>query len=564
MGGVPAGGFPLDSNSANGIQPFWIVFAVFFPAVTGIEAGLAMSGDLKNPARSLPIGTILAVLFGFIVYISIPIFLLSIVPKDALIENRFIFQTVAKYKGIILLGIWGATLSSALGSLLGAPRTLQALAKDKIVPSFLGNGYGSQNNPRIATAVSFLIALIALIFGNLNSIAPVLSMFFLTTYGTLNLVAGLEGIISNPSWRPSFRTPWSISLLGALLCLIAMFMINAGATFIAIASVTALYYFIAKMKFNDRWLDIRRSIHMALARFSIYRLADKGEDARSWRPNILVLSGSPTKRFYLIELADAFSHGKGFLTVASILQQENIAPEKIDEMERSIREYLKEKDIPALVEIVVADNFSAGVENLVKTYGIGPLIPNTIVMGETEDDGKYIEFAKIVRLIYKSQRNLVIIRESKISKPVETPHKQISCWWGGKRNNGGLMLALAYMLQTSPEWRGAKLSIKTIVKDEEEQEPTRKEIGEFLKEARVIADADVVVHPYKLSPIPTTIKEASMDADLTIIGMKPPDEGESDEDYATYYKKLMQQTEGFPSLAILLAAENIKFQDIFA
>jgi len=542
---------------------FWVVFAVFFPAVTGIEAGMSMSGDLKNPARALPLGSIIAVFLGYAVYLAVPIFLYFMAPKEALISNLMIFKDVSRFKILVLLGVWGATLSSALGSLLGAPRNLQAIARDKIVPTFLGKGHGPADTPRIATALTFLIAVVAVFVGNLNTIAPVLSMFFLTTYGSLNLIAGIEGLINNPSWRPAFRTPWIVSLTGAALCLGAMFMINAGATFIAIFAIALLYYMTAKRKFNARWLDIRRSIHMAMARFSIYRLIGTEEHAKSWRPNILVLSGSPQRRFYLIELADAITHGKGFLTVASILSGEEIPVEKIYSMEKSIHSYLKERNIPALVEVVAAENRMEGIENLVRTYGIGPLVPNTIIVGEAEDEDNIEDFARMIMMIYRSKRNLVIVRENHVKEPHIAERKHISCWWGGKRHNAGLMLALGYMLQTSEEWRDSKLTIKTIAKDDEDSENIHKEIDGFLKEARLIAEPDVTIYPYSHSPLPTAIRDASHDADLVFIGMRPPDEDETVGSYADYYRTLMERTEGFPMLAIVLAAEEIRFQDIF-
>ncbi len=564
MGGPPSEGFTVKAATSLEIAPFWLVFAIFFPAVTGIEGGISMSGDLKDPAKSLPWGTMAAVLMGYAVYIAIPIFLNSFVPKQELLTNHMVFLDVSRFKYAVVLGIWGATLSSALGSLLGAPRTLQALARDRIVPIFLGKGHGTTDNPRIATAVSFVIALAAILIGNLNSIASVLSMFFLTAYGSLNLIAGLEGLLGHPSWRPSFRAPWFISLLGAALCLAAMLMINAGATFIAIFVVTLLYYATAKRRLNPHWMDIRRSMHLALARFSIYRLIESEQDARSWRPNMLVFAGSPSKRMYLIELADAITHGKGFLTVASILERTRLSEEKIYELEKSIRIYLKERKIPALVEVVVADDLAAGIKNLVTAYGIGPLIPNTIMLGEAENPNNYVRYASIVKTIYNARRNTVIIRERNGKIPSEPKRKKsIVCWWGGKRENAGLMLTLGYMLKMSPEWRGAELTIKTIVKDEQEREVTSKILDDYLKEARVVARPDVLVYPYEDSPLPTTIKEASKDADIVFIGMRPPDEEETPEEYVNYYSLLMRRTADFPPLAIVLAAEDIKFLDIF-
>jgi len=269
-------------------ESFWFVFAVFFPAVTGIEAGIAMSGDLKDPGKSLPWGTISAVVVGYIVYMAIPVVLYFRVDEATLIMDNMVIQKVSAYGPIIVAAIWGASLSSALGAILGAPRTLQALARDRVVPRVLGIGSGEKDEPRIATILTFVVALLGISLGSLDAIAPILSMFFLTSYGALNMIAGLEGVIANPSWRPTFKTPWMLSIVGAFACFAVMFMINAGATIMAIGCTVGVYYFMQARNMTAHWGDMRRGIMMYLARFSIYSLESLPSDAKTWRPNALV------------------------------------------------------------------------------------------------------------------------------------------------------------------------------------------------------------------------------------------------------------------------------------
>lgn len=562
LGGPPRAGFGLAASTVPTAVSFWIVFSVFFPAVTGIEAGISMSGDLKNPARSLPLGTIAAVLTGYVIYTVIPIFLSSFVPVTVLRTNTMILQDIAFWGELILLGIWGATLSSALGALLGAPRTLQALARDRVVPAFIGKGFGPSNTPRIATGISFLVALTGILLGNINAIAPVLSMFFLTSYGILNLISGLEGMIGNPSWRPTFRTPWPLSLLGAGLCVAAMFMINPGATFIAIFVVSVIYYAMTKRQLRPRWSDIRRSLLLFLARFAVYRLEGSDPDARSWLPNILVLSGAPTERFYLIELADAFTHGKGFLTVA-IISKVPVGDEHKESLEKSVKGFLRKRRINALVEVHVSENTISGAKELIRTYGLGPLAPNTFVLGETEKEEQFIAFAELILLLYGSRRNSVIVREAQGVSEKKSRDKEILVWWGGKQQNEGLMLALGYLLQSSPEWKKAKLVLNTIVRSEQERKKTTDHLRRFLEEGRIPAEARVLVETEHENLIPTTIKQFSAGADLVFLGMRPPEEGETPEEYAAYYQTLMKSTRDFPTLVLVLAAEGIEFKDIF-
>ena len=562
MGQAPAGGFSIPADKPLSLPSFWVVFAVFFPAVTGIEAGISMSGELKNPARALPFGTLAAILTGYVVYMAIPIFLSANVPQEVLVSNTMIMKDMALSGELIMLGIWGATLSSAIGSLLGAPRTLQALARDHVVPRFLGAGAGEEDTPRIATAITFAIALAAVLLGDINALAPVLTMFFLTSYGSLNLIAGLEGMIGNPSWRPTFRAPWPVSFLGAAFCFSTMLMIDAGATFIAAFIIAAIFYLMAKRNINARWDDIRRSILLTLARYSIYKLADTATDPRTWRPNILVLSGAPTQRFYLIELADALTHGKSFLTVVSILSDMDMEEERIENLEKSIKEYLRKRRIPALVRVTLAENVIEGARDIIDNYGLGTLAPNTILLGETEDRKNFEEFSDFIRHIYRSRRNLVIVREGISPERTDNSPRTICVWWGGQHENAGLMLVLAYMLQMSPEWKNSKLQLKTIVTSEGGCEAAFEHLRKYLVDSRLDVEVDVLLKKPE-DAYENIIDRTSKGSDFVILGIKPPEEEESVKDYASYYAKLLKSSKDYPPTAFVLSAEMVHFGDIF-
>ncbi len=230
-------------------ESFWNVFAVFFPAVTGIMAGVNMSGDLENPAKSIPRGTFYAIGAGYLVYMVLPIILANRADAVTLIEDPLIMRKIAYWGDAILIGVWGATLSSAVGSILGAPRVLQALARDGVLPRWLrwlGRGEGEDDTPRIGTLLTLAVALAAVWFGDLNMIAPVLTMFFLTTYGVLNIAAGVEQLLKSPSFRPQFRVHWSLSLLGAIGCISVMVLINVVATGIAFLFVVIIFVWLQR------------------------------------------------------------------------------------------------------------------------------------------------------------------------------------------------------------------------------------------------------------------------------------------------------------------------------
>lgn len=567
LGGTPEGGFEIPKEVPSTLG-FWPVFAVFFPAVTGILSGVSMSGDLKDPSRALPVGTFAAILSGYAAYLAVPIFLFSYVPREVLLTNDLIIADVAVSGKLIYLGIWGATLSSALGSLLGAPRTLQALGRDRVVPTFLGSGFGPLSEPRVATALSFMIAVGVIILGDLNTIAPVLTMFFLTTYGMLNLIAGVEGAMGNPSWRPSFKTPWSVSLTGAFLCLAVMLMLNPGATYIATIVIVLIYFITAKRSLNPRWADIRRAMFATLARTAIYRLAEHKPNPRSWRPNIFLLSGAPTQRMHLVEFADSITHGKGFLTVAAVIKKGDLEQSKIINMEESIRHYLKERKIPALSEVSFDEDFFEGASELIRSYGLGPIAPNIFLFGKTEKKENFLPFARLIKMIYRTKRNLIVFKEGEFKERIKPRKKketkEIICWWGGKQNNAGLMLTLGYMIQSSPEWRGANMTLKTLVNSAAEKEHIETHFKEMMEKARILGRTEVIIDQTKGEKISNTIKGFSSKADLVFLGMRPPMEDEAIEDYAAYYERLLSLTEGFPPLALLLSGEELNFKDILS
>ena len=557
-GGPPEGGF-AEVQAAPPVAGFWVVFAVFFPAVTGIEAGVAMSGDLRNPSRALPLGTLLAVLVGLAVYLAIPIALSRWAPPEVLRTNALVMRDVAYFGPAILVGVWGASLSSALGAMLGAPRTLQALARDRVVPRFLGQGSGPTQEPRVATGVGFLIALAGILAGDLNVIAPVLSMFFLASYAVLNTSAGLEGLIGSPSWRPTFKTPWWLSLAGTALCVGVMLMIDAGATIIALVVCGAVFYLVSRRKLRAYWGDMRQGILTLLARFAIYRLAEMKPAARSWQPNILVLSGAPTSRWYLIALANALTHGNSFLTVASIVPTGSAPAGRVGELERAIAAHLKARGVPALVEVHVADDVLSGASALVQSSGVGPLHPNTVLLGESENPENLLAFSRLIVLVRSLKRNLVMVRESEVAPDNQGP-RRVDMWWSRHAANAGLMMALAHLLQRSPEWEGAQLNLKTVVDDAEERPRVLERLREFIAQGRLSAEAEVVVRGERETF--EVIREESRPAHLVFLGLRAPGPDESAEAYAGYYQQLLARTEGFPPTALVMAAEDIDFQRI--
>jgi solute carrier family 12 (sodium/potassium/chloride transporter), member 2 len=555
-------GRPIESTTIEmtGAVPrasenFWVVFAVFFPAVTGIMAGVNMSGDLKNPQRSIPLGTLAAVGTGYVIYMTLPVLLAARADAATLIDDPFVMRRMSRWGDAILLGVWGATLSSAMGSILGAPRVLQALARDGIFPRplrVLGRGSGPADTPRVGTAVTLAIALVAVWLGDLNRIAPVLSMFFLTTYLVLNVAAGVEGFLRSPSFRPSFRVHWGFSLLGAVGCFGVMFLINAVATVVAAVVVLGIYLWLERRELRATWGDVRSGVWMALVRAGIFQM-ESNPVAKTWRPNLLVLSGAPTRRWNLIDLANSLTHDRGLVTVSTVLPAGATDATRRRKMEGLISDYLNRKGVQALVKTVAADDPFDGAMRLVDAYGLGSLAPNTVLLGDSKEPTARERFAETIAHCYHARRNVVILSDGPEG---DFGRRQvIDVWWGGLQANGGMMMILAYLLRTSASWRWARIRVKLMVPTESAAARALSNLEDIVGNLRIGAEPEVLVAAGR--PFAEVLRESSADADLVLLGLAKP-EG----DFARYYQGVQARSGGLPSTLFVLAAEGVDFAEV--
>jgi len=487
---VPDWSANFGEGYASG-EGFWSVFAIFFPAVTGIMSGVSMSGDLKDPSSSVPRGTILAVVVTFFVYGAQMIWLSLHASREELIGNNLVMERVAVLGPLIFVGLWAATLSSALASLLAAPRTLQALAQDRVVPIALGRGVGPANEPRLALILSAVVAGVCLLAGQLNLIAPVISMFFLATYGTVNLVAGLSALASNPSYRPTFRVHWLPCLLGAAGCFFAMFLLNALATVVAAGFIVGLYLLLQKRHYQTAWGDERSGIWFALARFGLLRLAASRQHVRNWRPILMVLVGTPAHRLPLVELANRLEARRGLLFLCQIVtgDWQRLLPRQTA-VQRQLEDFIRESRLSAVGKTVLADTFEHGVSTLLQVSGVGALEPNTVLMGWSEDTLRQQEFDRSVRRILELERNLLIFAEAEL--PSHQLGSTIDVWWRAKAN-GSFMLTLAHLWREGARGRSYRLRVLRIVDNAAGREEVEGAMKEMIRATRFEADVEIVV-----------------------------------------------------------------------
>ena len=299
--------------------PFWVVFSIFFPAVTGIEAGAAMSGDLKDPRKSLPIGILSAIFISMIIYIAVAFWLDSLSTPDALAQNYTIIFELSRWRILIIAGVLGATLSSALGSIVGGPRTLMALGKDRVIPFskfFLKlSKNGESRNSIIFTGI---VVEICLLSADLNTIAPLLTMFFLITYGMINVAVLIEKGIGIPSFRPSFKIPSIVPFIGSIWCLSIMFLINSVFAAVAVILIITVYVIQVKRRLRTPWGDVRSGLFNAIAEWAAKISAHLPRHAKTWKPNLMIPIEEPKSWIFLMDLVRDIVFPKGTLRLFSV------------------------------------------------------------------------------------------------------------------------------------------------------------------------------------------------------------------------------------------------------
>ncbi|MGD2029177.1 MAG: amino acid permease [Desulfobacterales bacterium] len=538
----------------------WIIFAIFFPAVTGFTQGVSMSGDLKNPGRSLPMGTFMAVGISILVYFGAALVFAGVLSNEILMKDYGAMKRVARFSVLIDAGVVAATLSSAMASFLGAPRILQSLAKDRIFPFLLSfaKGYGPTENPRRGVLLSSAIALATISMGQLNLIARVVSMFFLISYGLLNYATYYEARAASPSFRPKFK--WfdqRLSLLGFLACLLVMLAIDFKTGLIAVSIMFAIYQYLKRTAGPARWADSRRSYCLQRARENLLEAYVEPEHDRDWRPQILAFSKDAQRRPGLLRFASWIEGKSGLTTVVKILEGEGIKMLKIqEESESELRSDMAEYGFSAFPLVVYAPDPDIALTTLIQSTGVGPLKANTILLNwldtesEIANDQREINLGRNLRAAYRLGRNIVVLdaNEEKWNRleNISNENRRIDVWWLNDATSR-LMLLLGYLITRSEPWDEAK--IRVLAAGYREDTPKNmSDLKNNLEEARIEAEPCIVtnVDMDKLS-------EHSSDAAMVFL----PFRLRGDQIVCPIGPTVEEIVSRLPVTALVLAAEDI-------
>ncbi|MFH1278230.1 MAG: hypothetical protein ABIK65_07620, partial [Candidatus Eisenbacteria bacterium] len=518
---------------------FWAAFAIFFPAVTGVMAGLGLSGDLADPGRSIPRGSLFAVGTGFAVYLIIPVVLLAGASAADLRSDSMIWTRIAILgPWFVLPGLWSAIFSSAVGSVLSAPRTLQALARDGLAPRFLGKVTGDWREIVPGMAVTVVIALGAVFLGDLNAVASLVTMFFLTVYGTINLVSAFEALSGDPSWRPRLRIPWPVALAGAVLCGVAMFLISPVAGAVAVLAEFLLWLVLSRKERSARWGDARRGLYENLIRWALVNLAERPMSARNWRPHVLVFAQDPLKELDLVRFGDWFSQGRGVVTVCRLVVGDLLihVPDRRG-MRLEMQEFFDAENLTVFAEVDVVPDVVDGLVSVAQANGMAGIASNMVLLGWPGETSLQVQFLQVMSRLEALNKSLVLARihPHHLYRP-RAYERTIHVWWGGLQRNGDLMLLLAHLLTRNPEWRNAKVRVMSVATSEVMKSQTEMILAKLIPEIRIQAEARVILKPKEMS-VTELIHQESREAEVVVLGLATPEEGK-EEEYAVRLEKL--------------------------
>lgn len=508
---------------------FFVVFAIIFPAFTGMTAGVGLSGDLKNPRKSIPLGTLSATLAGLVIYIFVVIKMAYSLSPEELAADQFAMSKIAVWGPIIPIGLAAASISSAIGSILIAPRTLQALGGDHIFPfatvsKFLAKGRGEANEPMNATIVTALIVLVFVAMGSVNFVALIISMFFMITYGFLCLVSFLEHFAGNPSYRPTFRSKWYLSLIGALACFIMMFQMAPVYAFLALISIAVIYWSLKRGREEEDDLSamIKGVLFQLTRRLQILIQRKQASVTLSnWRPSFIAVSSSSFTRLAPFDLLRWISHYYGFGTFIHYIKgplNESTQKESKEKLNQLIKQGAASQ-AGIYVDTIISPSFKTAVAQIVQLPGISGLENNSMLFEFHEDDESEIsriiegcQFASIVDF------NQCVLRSSERHFGYK---KRIDIWLTpGDYRNANLMILLAYIIIGHPEWKGCEIEIFAAFEKAEMSRQVGR-LNQLIEEGRIpISQNKVQRMPWnkRAKSYQNLVCENSENADLVIMG----------------------------------------------
>ena len=526
-----ASSFGLGNAELRNPEQFFIVFAIIFPAFTGMTAGVGLSGELKKPSRSIPLGTTAATITGMVIYFFVVYKLaLSASPED-LTEHQLIMSKIA-IGGIfaVPLGLAASTISSALGSVMVAPRTLQALALDQAFPArrinrWLARSRKTDHEPVNASLITCIIAFVFVALGNVNAVASIISMFFMVTYGSLCLISFLNHFGSSPSYRPSFRSKWYISLTGFLVAVWVMFKINTPYALLAFASITLIYMYISHYHkgrkglssiFINSIFQLNRNLHVMMQKKGQHK------EFKEWRPSAICISRDSFERQHAFQLLNWISYKYGFGTYLHRIEgyySRTTSQQAKEELVRLLKK-MNSSQNHVYIDTIISPSYTSAIAQAIQIPGISGMENNMVIFEfDKEEPVQLKEIIENFALVNSGEFDICILAGSK--KPIDVK-KGIHVWIKSiDSENANLMILLSFIIFGHPDWKKGHIKIFDLCTQEEKEEAMDR-MKDLVNSGRLPItekNIEVIIQDQDITP-KSIINAYSANAGFTIIGIR--------------------------------------------
>ncbi len=498
---------------------FWIVFAVFFPAATGIMAGANMSGELKDPKKSIPVGTLWAIAVSFVIYMVLAYWIARSATEAELLTDYYVIVKKAYFGPLILAGILGATFSSALASIVGSSRILFAMGEHKVLPysTFIA-GQSANGQPRNAMLLTGILIFATMLLRNINAVAPLVTLFFLITYAMINIVVIIEQNLGLISYRPVFKIHRWVPWIGLISSVFAMFIINPTVSLLSVMIVFVVYFYLSRQNLETPFEDVRSGLFVSFAEWAAkHTWGMKKMQQRAWKPNLMVPVRDINGVKGIFPFLRNIAKPKGSIKLLGI--EPFSEKSKLAEQLENLSESFRTKGVFSSWTVIHTDEFTKGINYGSQALQGAFFKPNIVFLNLQEHDDYEAELRPIIKESIRLQIGVLLY----VAHPTALLGERniINVWISDRQSNwsigwdiGNLDLSLLIAYKLKLNWN-AKIRLITVINDPDEEENAKEFLRSLINLARLPETmTEVYVNTFK------DIVENAPAADLNIFGME--------------------------------------------
>ncbi len=512
------GTFRGSVENGFGGSSFWVVFAVFFPAATGIMAGANMSGELKDPKRSIPLGTLWAIGVSFVIYMLLAYWVARSATETELLNNYYIMVDKSYFGPLVIAGILGATFSSALASIVGSSRILFAMGEHKVLPYSGFLQFQSKNGqPRNAMLVTGVLIFLTLLLRNLNAVAPLVTLFFLITYAMINIVVIIEQNLGLISYRPLFKIHRWVPWFGLISSVFAMFIINPAVSLISIVIVLMVYLYLSRQNLETPFEDVRSGLFVSFAEWAAkHTWGMKKMQQRAWKANLMVPVRDINGLRGTFEFLRNIAKPKGSIKLLGIqpFSENNDLAGQLEAISADFRE----KGVFSSSAVIHTDEFANGINYGSQALQGAFFKPNIVFLNMQAHDDYETELRPVMRESIRLEIGILLF----LLHPTALlgQRNTINVWVSDRDGNwnlgwdiGNLDLSILVAYKLKMNWN-ARIRLITVIRNPEEEENARG----FLNTLITLARLPKTLTEVRIGEFKSVVSQAPS-ADLNVFGM---------------------------------------------